>query len=178
MERVIYLALGENGSIRLDYEKGGRQFIESFENLHVGVLHTSFNSNGEVLNQNLLKPTKNTVSFAEEFASGLNSSTIKSDYKEIRLKKSCPNCGKESLKRDLERNSGGIPIMPMYKCDSCSARSYHLTDDYLEKLVHSNRILFDKKEAKMLDADSDAFVKEIREYIIRIFASKKVMSIR
>jgi len=60
----------------------------------------------------------------------------------------------------------------------CKAKSYYLTDEYLEFLVDSNYNMFSDDEQREIERDKNAFLKELRAYIIRIFASKKIQSIK
>ena len=179
MVGAAYLAKSPNGHIRIDYERNGQQLIEMFETVNGATLETSFNQEGEILEQALLKPEKDTTSFAEEFISKFaEANLVERIYEEVELKKPCPKCKSQSLKRNIERFSSSIPIMPIYVCNSCGSKGFHLTDAYLIGLVYGNKSLFTEEETKELESNSAAFIKELREYIIRIFASKKVMNIQ
>jgi hypothetical protein len=109
-----------------------------------------------------------------------NSEVVETAFSEIKLKKPCPKCNENSLERYAEVFSSKeyVPIMPLYFCNGCKSKSYHLTDSYLEYLIENNRSLFSEEELLALGSDRNAFVSEVREYIIRMFASQKVMCIR
>jgi hypothetical protein len=68
--------------------------------------------------------------------------------------------------------------MPLYSCTGCSTKSYYLTRDYLEYLVDNNNSMFEAAELSELSKDKNAFMSELEAYIIRIFASKKIMCIK
>jgi predicted RNA-binding Zn-ribbon protein involved in translation (DUF1610 family) len=101
------------------------------------------------------------------------------DFNEPELSKQCPYCGSNKLVRYTKANKhAAIPVMPLYICEECRAKSYYLTDEYLEYLVDSNRDMFSQEEQAEIVKDKIAFLKELRAYIIRIFASKKIQSIK
>jgi hypothetical protein len=103
----------------------------------------------------------------------------KKDYTETKINKPCPKCNEYALVRHIEAFSGNdVPIMPIYYCKKCASKSYYLTSEYLEYLLENNMKLFDEKELKDLKNDKIAFVKELNEHIIRIFASKRILSIK
>ena len=101
-------------------------------------------------------------------------------YEEVKLNRQCPHCGETSLVRfaDSVVASKDLPVMPLYSCSVCKKRSYYLTDEYLEFLVKNNASLFEGAELAELEKDSQAFMHEIKEYIIRIFAAKHIERIR
>jgi len=101
-------------------------------------------------------------------------------FEEIKISKSCPHCNTNSLVRYVDAYSSRqvIPIMPIYSCKNCSKQSYYLTDSYLEYLVYSKKELFSNDEQTELRNNESAFITELKEYIIRIFASKKIMQIK
>lgn len=76
------------------------------------------------------------------------------------------------------RSKNTMPVMPLYYCTNCSKQSYYLTNTYLEYLIYNNKGLFTNKEQVELQNDEEAFIAELKEYIIRIFASKKIMQIK
>ncbi len=164
---------------RIDYGSGENRAIETFEDVHIGILETSFDANGEVLDQKLLKREIGIEEAAISFLEGIDGEIKATEYREVEIAKACPKCSGTNVKRDIGAlKEGGIPIVPRYVCMDCGTHSYRLTDRYLEKLVYSNKQMFDKEELEALDKDRTAFMKELKEYIIRIFASKKIMEIR
>lgn len=100
-------------------------------------------------------------------------------YESVRLKKPCPNCNTDSLVRYVESvPKPEMPVMPLYICSNCKKKSYYLTTAYLEHLIKNNTDLFSKAELSEFDKNSDAFIRELEGYILRIFASKKIMCIK
>ncbi|MGC8537875.1 MAG: hypothetical protein ACP5MZ_02725 [Candidatus Micrarchaeia archaeon] len=178
--RVVLLSSSKGkDKYRIDYSSGENLFVETFEDVRIGILETSFDANGEVLDQKLLKKEVGIEEAARSFLRGVSGEIKLAEYAEVEIAKACPKCGSTNVKRDIDAlKEGGIPMVPRYVCTDCGAHSYRLTDKYLEKLVYSNRHMFSKEELDALDRDSAAFMKELKEYIIRIFASKKIMEIR
>ncbi len=107
------------------------------------------------------------------------SETKEAQYSDVKFSKPCPKCGQYELLRYVDAFAGksDAPIMPLYHCNNCNTKSHHLTNEYLEYLVENNAALFDDKETSELSKDRSAFMTELKGYIIRIFASKKIMSI-
>lgn len=101
-------------------------------------------------------------------------------YEEVKLNRQCPHCGGTSLVRfaNSVMTSKELPVMPIYSCNACTKRSYYLTDEYLAFLVKNNKALFEGAELAELEKDSQAFMHEMKEYIIRIFATKHIARIR
>ena len=115
----------------------------------------------------------------QELSSASLRTTKEKPYDEVKLKKKCPNCGSSSLERCSRSVSGSeMPVMPIYLCGNCKKKSYHLTNTYLEYLVKANPGLFSKEELSEFDGRNEAFIGELQGYILRIFASKKIMSIK
>jgi hypothetical protein len=164
---------------RIDYTQDGATAIKTFEDVKVGILETSFDSRGDVLDQRLLKKEVGIEEAAKSFLIGIGGEVRVTEYSDVKSAKACPKCGSTDVERDLEAlGDKGTPIVPRYICKSCRARSYRLTDKYLERLVYSNKDMFSKEELDSLERDSSAFMKELKGYIIRIFASKKIVEIK
>lgn len=133
------------------------------------------------MQQQLLKLDKGQLDsrIKQELYNASIPATKEKPYEELRLKKSCPNCGSDSLIRYTKPVSGEeMPVVPIYLCKSCNRKSYHLTTAYLEYLIKSNTDLFAQSELLELNKKHEAFVKELEGYILRIFASKKIMRIK
>ncbi len=140
-------------------------------------LETSFDLDGAVMDQ------LRVDSPIEDRIAGILSSsgTLPVEgrgFSEIVLKRGCPNCGRYPLRRCLDgRASGNVPIIPLHYCSACGSRCYMLTEKYLENLVERNRQLFNAQESASMGGNRRAFMSELRENIIRIFASKKLVCI-
>ena len=169
----VYIALSKDGKFRVDYVSNGKWLIEEFETIKdKGILEITYNANGEVLNQKLLKGEISML--VNSFTSNPNSKILTKDYEEIKITRPCPVCKKGAIKKEKIP----IPIIPTYICDSCGSKSYNLTDEYLSKLAYENIHLFSNLEIKELKENNQKFMKELKEYIIRIFASKHITNIK
>ena len=51
---------------------------------------------------------------------------------------------------------------------------YSMTDEYLRRIMQDKEGLFEPRELAEVRKDGNASVKMLQEYIIRIFASKKI----
>ncbi|MEM3227778.1 MAG: hypothetical protein QXR58_02185 [Candidatus Micrarchaeaceae archaeon] len=172
------LARGPHGEARFDYVDGKRRNTILIEKVGGGVLETLFDEEGAVLKQVAFKGDAGNIELEVEDISKRIGPLGTAEYNEVTLRKSCPNCGKAALRRSVSNENGGVPIVPTYVCTSCKGRSYYLTDQYLRSLVLENKGLFSKNEIEELERNEEDFFKELKEYIIRIFASKKIMAIK
>lgn len=68
-------------------------------------------------------------------------------------------------------------MAPIFRCTKCDKRFYSITRTYLERLVDRKAELFDEKELEELRKDRETFINTLNEYIIRIFASKRIHKI-
>ncbi|MCL5430146.1 MAG: hypothetical protein M1504_01555 [Candidatus Marsarchaeota archaeon] len=183
-EKVAILSMGEKGKVRLDYSEGNGGRVALWEPFDNGVLETLFDTKGGILKQSLMeiKDKKEDVAAAGVglIVERTSSRITNGKYSEISIDKKCPSCNKSDLSRiaSTVNDSSKIPVMPMYECRSCGSQSYYLTDEYLEYLVTNNRDLFSENEAKELASQRGATLNELREYIIRIFACKRINNIR
>ncbi len=148
-----------------------------WEPIRGSFLETCFDSDGAVIDQlRIDHPVKERIAYV--LSSSNAEAAEASGFSEIVLKRGCPKCGAEPLRRCLDGHaSGSVPIIPLHSCSACGSRCYMLTDKYLARLVERNRQLFNEQESKSIDADNGAFMSELRENIIRIFASKKLLCI-
>ncbi len=170
------------GKIRVDYLcNDGRQVI-LFESISSGMLQTKFDESGSILDQVLLKPDGRSI---EQVSNGFiaeigATNIVDGKYSEIKLQRHCPKCGSMPLTRylDTKRYPVDVPVMPFYICQGCKEKSYYMTDDYLKRLVKSNKSLFSEDELSQMAKDENAFINELRANIIRIFASKRIMYVK
>ncbi len=141
-----------------------------------GILRSVFDEDGSPTSQTLIDPGSHTINdIALDGAAGFER-VVEREYEEVVLRKACPKCGKAGMRRFREGKD--VPVMPIFLCNSCGERGYRLSDRYLDEIIREKRELFSKEEQNELDADPDSFKKELKEYIIRIFASKRVSCIR
>ncbi len=141
-------------------------------------LQTSFDRNGGILDQKLMKlDGHDQKEIVEAYMESNDIQPNESVYESIEFKGKCPECGKQSLVRyaSVERDASKIPIMPIYTCSGCGTKAYHITDAYLKKLVKSNSSLFENIDLKEMAEDEQKFINEIKAYIVRVFASKHIL---
>ena len=168
--------------MKLEYPKEGGQKIILWETKNNNTLETSFNEHGYILMQRVVN--LDTVPLAQRVIESLKeakiSQTRETQFSDVRIDKACPKCGEYKLSRYVEAfaSKNEVPVMPLYYCAICTTKSYHLTNEYLEYLVENNKPMFSEAELLELDKDKTKFVTELQAYIIRIFASKKVMCIK
>lgn len=168
--------------LRLEYNKEDEKRIVLWEPKGSGVIETVFDSDGAVLRQMLFKKHQDGLEYHVKNFMSLEGVSGKPEKvsESVRLNRGCPSCGSYSLARVVDQltDPALAPIMPIYVCGGCKAKSYYLTDKYLEHLVGNNKELFDEKELKEMQANKAAFMNELKEYIIRIFASKRIIRIK
>lgn len=170
-------------SIKLEYSQNGTQVVLLWEQIGEDyLLQTAFDENGGIIDQVLSRLSGRTLrDSVDSFVERNGIEPRESVFEEVKLKKACPKCSKMDLVRVAESTStaSAIPVMPIYICRSCGSKSYYLTDAYLAKLVVKNKELFDPAELEDLSRlGEEAFMKELREYILRVFAAKKISNIR
>ena len=169
-------------SVRLDYAEGSASITLLWEPMPDNcVLETKFSSTGAILDQKLVRLSSSTLKeMVDTFMEQHSLEPRETVFEEPRLEAACPSCGSHDIVRYIKaaKGSKSVPVMPMYACRNCGAKSYYLTDEYLKKLVRQNPGLFEGKDLGELDKNEERFIKELREYIARVFASKKILSAR
>jgi len=182
-ERLALISKDEKGRTKLEYTKQGARVIKLWEPNQEMVLETTFDAaSGSILIQRAMKTDTGLTDYL------LKESLHEADVKEIKqvqfndvsLNKPCPTCNEFKLSRFVEafHSKKEVPVMPIYYCTNCKNKSYHLTDKYLEYLVESNMKLFSESELSEMEKDRNVFASELKSYIIRIFASKKIQCIK
>ncbi len=160
------------------HEGSGAKTFAVAERLRNGALMTEFNEYGEVLDQGMIKGIEPLAVLMAHFGDR-KLEMSKAPYKAVEARIFCKKCGKESTAiRELDTHATKdmdiVPVVPVFKCKVCNTRYYSMTSRYLDRLVERNAAMFNGDEAKLMKDDALAFKKELQEYIIRIFASKKV----
>jgi hypothetical protein len=177
--------LSTDGRLRTaHYRLGGDTRFCVAERTGAGTLVTEFRSNGEVLDQ-LCVGEVGAEAALREHLKGVGevgvSRTGGRRYEPVRVSAACAKCG-GGVSRELDLRKpaeiDAIPVVPIFVCRSCKSRHYLLTDEYLGKLVKKNPELFGKDELGERDADERAFIGTLQEYVIRIFASKRISKLK
>jgi hypothetical protein len=178
---VAYVSKDGNGKMKIEYLHKSEKRVMLWEAKGNSAIETTFDNNGAILMQRLVKLDQEPLDSRaiNALKSEGISKTEEKEYWDIKFDKPCPKCTERKLQRYVEAFSGNneMPIMPLYHCPNCGTKSYYLTDQYLEYLVDSNAELFNDEEVSEKEANKRAFMDELKGYIIRIFASKKIMCI-
>lgn len=142
-----------------------------------GILITEFNLNNEVVNQSY-KPNGNFLHELSSYVGSLIEIIDVDQYKHIEMKAKCSSCANVGLTRELDMKPAksivDVPVVPIFICEKCGHKHYSLTDQYLKILVANNMHLFEANEMEEINKDRDGSINTLKEYIIRIFASKRI----
>lgn len=139
---------------------------------------TEFNPKGEVLAQTFFKG-RDVVADLSAYLQGEKLELIDvANHDPVVMNARCEKCGNLGLARELDqlqtKTMKDVPVLPIFLCAKCNQKHYTLTEEYLNGLVEANKHLFEPEELMEIDTDPEATINTIREYIIRIFASKKI----
>ncbi len=150
-----------------------------WEPIGANTLETLFDSKGRVVKRQLLALNHNAIAERlERFIADNHIEALEErDPGEVVCGMRCPYCGERALKH-MNKYGDAAPVMPTYACGACNGKCYHLSDDYLAFLVDNNTALFTEEELEMMRADKGSFMRELRAYIIRVFASKHMLVAR
>lgn len=163
------------------YKRKGAAKFCIVEKVAKGVLLTEFNTDGEVLVQLLNNTVEPEGVLKKHFDGEEIDVTESGDYVPVRLNAECGACKSAEVVREIDTLQGSklkeVPVIPLYVCTQCKKRYYTLSDEYLRFLVGSNLDLFEDDELKGREQDETAFIKTLQEYVIRIFAAKKISRI-
>jgi len=179
--REALLSESPKHALKLEYQSKSGSVTILWERLwSKGALQTTFDSKGGILDQKIIALDKSLREVVGSFVEGESLSVKKTSYKEVRLSKNCPSCGSQNLIRYAEHasNPKEIPVIPKYICADCSSESYYLTDNYLKRLVDEHPYLFSEGELNSRNENNAAFTQELKEYITRVFAAKKIPTIK
>jgi len=181
MNGTAYLSKDDKGHVKLEYTSGGKTVARIWETRDRGTLEIMFGEDGSILFQKMSRFNGDELNqrIADAMSEAGISQTEQAEYSDVKLNKPCPKCSEQNLQRYTEAffSKNEVPIMPLYHCPGCSTKSYHLTEDYLGYLVDANMEKFTGEELKQMGLDRNAFMSELKAYIIRIFASKRIMCI-
>ncbi len=178
-ETIVAYRSRESRYRTASYVKDGRTAFCVAEGTGSGVLITEFDDNCGVLNQRLIR-AKDAGSELEKYLS----STVEvgnGGYERVVAKTSCTECKGQVVREfDLREPKSivEVPVVPIFVCTNCNKRFYSMTESYLRALVEGNPGLFESDELREKQENADVFINTLNEYIIRVFASKKIERLR
>jgi hypothetical protein len=147
------------------------------EKTRSGALVTEFETSGVVLDQVHYKNAPVEESLAARLGVELSIAEVPA-YERIRVAAACSKCNADKITRELDLVGGllpeEVPVIPIFRCIGCGQRHYSMGREYLEALVKRNEGLFEEAEIAERNKDEKLFVNTLNEYVIRIFASKKI----
>ncbi len=160
-----------------EYARGGKTLFCLAERTSGGTLITEFYKSGEAANQIHYKEGE-----AEKLLSSYLGAAIEivssGEYERVSISAQCLGCKRRAPVRELDlalpESLIEVPVVPIFRCLGCGKRHYSMSKEYLRLLADRNPELFDKEELKERDKDEALFVNTLNEYVIRIFASKKI----
>lgn len=144
-----------------------------------GVLVTELGNNGDVLNQIYTKGGSPYEALSSFMGVGFELSVQDiGAYRPSEVRARCTSCGNGRIVRDLDLKTANeideVPVVPLFSCRSCGKRFYSMSDSYLRRLIEGNLHMFDAADLKEKQNSSDAFIYTVKEYIVRVFAAKKI----
>ncbi len=170
-----------DGRLRTDLTDSGNAFVLA-EKTAKGVLLSKFSVDGELLDQIYSRKGEGVENLKAYLGSEEFVVKKVEGYMHVVVNAECDSCKSRSIKRELDLVESNkiidVPVVPLFVCIKCKKKFYSMSNPYLTKLVKSNLDLFELDEAKKKDADEKTFVNELKENIIRIFASKRITLIR
>ncbi len=144
-----------------------------------GALVSMFDDKGAPVDQAYFENRK-ALDVLEEYAKNMGYSLELIEgaaYQHVAVSARCSKC-KGIVERELDCKDpakiDSIPVIPIYTCRECGAKHFCITKEYITRLSARNEPLFSSEELKERNESLDKFVSEIEEYVIRIFASKKI----
>lgn len=176
---VLDFLMSDDGRIVTSaYEKGGRSRFCLSERIHSGTLISEFSYGAEILNQVYLGNTDHENNLSDYLALKERRVVLVGGYRGIRANAKCSSCSGMGLQRALDFSNPSeikeVPVVPLFKCVSCGKMHYSMTDEYLKRMMQDKAELFEPEELAEVKNGGEASVKTLQEYIIRIFASKKI----
>ena len=178
MTETIWASRSPDDRYRTDfYAKGGQGLFAVAEGTAKGTLVTEFNRAGEVMDQVYYRSKAGEDALADFLGANVSVRSVK-EYSKVDVSAECDACRSMKIGREMDFASPSgiekVPVVPIYKCTGCGKRFYSMSDRYLGALVGRNEDLFEEKELGELDINAGEFMTTLNEYIIRIFASKKI----
>lgn len=159
------------------FEKDGAKRFCLAEKTMKGALITEFSDSGRLIDQIYYKDGRSEELLRTHLGSEIVIEPI-SEYERVLVAVECKKCNKEKVVRELDLvntiHVENVPVVPIFRCLGCGERFYAMSEEYLRALVQRNAELFEKDEVEEMEKDQGVFVNTLNEYIIRIFASKKI----
>lgn len=177
----IKLFRSPDGRYRSDfYTSDGELVFAIAEKTAQGVLISEFSANGEIIDQIYRKSTEVLKEIGERLGRIDKEIVIEdvSSFAPVKGNATCDACQGTEIVREFDLLDASkvseVPVVPIFVCTKCKKRFYSMGGKYLRKLIARNPELFEGEELRVKEKDEAAFVHEIQEYMIRIFASKKL----
>jgi transcription elongation factor Elf1 len=183
MEILFELSKNGNGRKRV-FENGEIEAIEDYNFFNEGALVFEFDKKMRITKQsflfkeNVYSILSKTIKFCKENGVELKIKEVER-IEELKLPYKCPFCGKEELglkiyKEIEEGKFKSLPIIPIVYCKNCKRESLYMSKEFLRNLVYEKKELFTEDEIKLLNADEERFLVELRASIAAVFGKKKI----
>ncbi len=164
------------------YDAGGKRCFCIAEKTARGVLISEFYEGCEVRNQACVGAADAEAELRAYLEGRLGKTELYLSEVEscgaVEASGKCSACGNGALGRELGYIDPvlitEVPVVPIFRCRSCGKRHYSLGREYLRRLVEENQGLFSSEEIAEFRKDEEQFINTLQEYIIRLFASKKI----
>ncbi len=178
MEELTVYRSPDNRHKTSIYTVEGKKRVCIAEPTKKGVLVTQFSDSGEVISQSYSNERSAGPVLSAYLGAQVKTEIVDvGNYEGIELRAKCTEC-RGRIVRELDSKKpeeiDEIPTVPIFACSSCKKRFYNISDSYLRHLVESNPEMFEKDELAEKEKDNDAFINTLNQYIVRIFASKKI----
>jgi len=159
------------------FEKGGLERFCVVEKTRKGSLISEFSRGGRIMDQIYYAGKAPEEILGAHFGGEVSVKAVPV-YEKVKVSSSCKRCEDEKVVRELDLATPAlvesIPVVPTFRCLGCGERFYGMSEEYLGSLVKKNVGLFEGEELAQMEKDERLFINELNEYIIRIFASKKI----
>ncbi len=178
MVKPLMIYKSPDNRYRTDYfTRDGVRFFCVAERIRKGTLITEFTESGMPVDQEYYRDAEQEEALERRVGSRLEIFEVK-EYQKVIPSAECGKCRDGRIIREMDLTNPWlveeIPVVPIFKCQGCGERFYAMSEEYLDALVERNLNLFDKGELEEKARDRWHFVNTLNEYIIRIFASKKI----
>jgi hypothetical protein len=175
---VVYVYKTKGRYRSMSYVSNGEKGFCVAEQTRKGALVTEFNEHGVAVNQVYHKDVE-AESLLKDYLKHVGSVEIRAGdyYERVYSNSACNQCGGRVVRElDLKEpeSIAEVPVVPIFVCTECSKKYYSMSKSYLRHLVNENQDLFEKRDLEEKEKDIDAFINTLNEYIVRVFASKKI----